>query len=61
MAPFEALYGRRCTSSLVLFEVGYFSLFGLDIVYKSMEKVLMIRDRSKTSYFSWQKSHADNR
>ena len=45
MAPFEALYGRRCRTLLLWDEVGDRQLFGLDLIKESEEKVKMIRDR----------------
>ena len=57
MAPYEALYGRRCRSPIGLFEVGEAALIGLDSVLDVMEKVQLIRDRLKTAQ-SRQKSYA---
>ncbi|WMV37725.1 hypothetical protein MTR67_031110 [Solanum verrucosum] len=39
MVPFEALYGRRCRSSIGWFEVGEFSLLGPEVLYEATEKV----------------------
>ena len=39
MAPFEALYGRRCRTSLLWDEVGDRQLFGPDLIKESEEKV----------------------
>ena len=39
MAPFEALYGRRCRSPVGSFEVGEYSILGPPIIYESIEKV----------------------
>ena len=39
MAPYKALYGRRCRSSVGLFEVGKEALIGQDSVHYDMEKV----------------------
>ena len=49
MAPFEALYGRRCWTPLMWDEVGGRQLFGLDLIKKSEEKVKLIRDRLKVA------------
>ena len=38
MAPFEALYGRRCRSPIGWFEVGEVSLIGPELVHEAMEK-----------------------
>ncbi|KAK4738510.1 hypothetical protein R3W88_002207 [Solanum pinnatisectum] len=39
MAPYEALYGRRCRSPIGWFEVGEAQLIGPDLVHQAMEKV----------------------
>ena len=44
MAPYEALYGRRCRSHVGWFEVGEIVLIGPDSVLYAMEKVQLIRD-----------------
>ncbi|WMV32575.1 hypothetical protein MTR67_025960 [Solanum verrucosum] len=38
MAPYEALYGRRCRSPIGWFEVGEVGLIGPDLVNQAMEK-----------------------
>nr|XP_009788409.1 PREDICTED: uncharacterized protein LOC104236191 [Nicotiana sylvestris] len=58
MAPFEALYGRRCRSLIGWFEVGKAELLGPDLVHHAMEKVKVIQERMKTTQ-SRQKSYAD--
>ena len=60
MAPDETLYGWRCRSPIGWFEVGEPSLLGPDLIYKTLEKVHIIRNRLQMSY-SLQKSYADNR
>ena len=60
MAPFEALYGRRCRTSLMWVEVGDRQLFGIDLIKESEEKVKLIRDRLKVAQ-SRQKSYADSK
>ena len=60
MAPFEALYGRRCRSSFRSFKVGESSILVQEIIHESLEKVMVIRDRLASAY-SRQKSYADNR
>ena len=60
MAPFEALYGRRCRTPLMWDEVGDRQLFGLDLIRDSEEKVELICDRLKISQ-SRQKSYADTK
>ena len=47
MAPFKEIHGRSCRSLAALFEVGEFSLLGIEIFYESMEKVRRIGDRLK--------------
>ena len=47
MAPFEDLYGRRCRSLIGWFEVGEPSLLCPELIYKTLEKVHIIRNRLK--------------
>jgi transposase InsO family protein len=44
MAPFEALYGRRCRTPLNWSEAGEQTLFGPDLVKDAEEKVKVIRE-----------------
>ena len=60
MAPFEALYGRRCRSPIGWFEVGESKLVGPDLIQEAIEKVQLIRERLVTAQ-SRQKSYADQR
>ncbi|XP_060170798.1 uncharacterized protein LOC132601749, partial [Lycium barbarum] len=60
MAPFEALYGRRCRSPIGWFELGEAELLGPDLVHQAMEKVKLIQERLKTAQ-SRQKSYTDVR
>jgi len=60
MAPFEALYGRRCRSPIGWFEVGEHRLVGPDLIQEVVEKVKMIRDHLLTAQ-SRQKSYSDQR
>jgi hypothetical protein len=60
MAPFESLYGRKCTTPLLWNGVGERSLFGPDIIRDAEEKVHLIRDRLKIAQ-SRQKSYADSK
>jgi hypothetical protein len=60
MAPFEALYGRKCTTPLLWNGVGERSLFGPDIIIDAEEKVYLIRDGLKIAQ-SRQKSYADSK
>ena len=59
MAPFEALYRRRCRTPLSWDEVGDRQLFGPDLIKESEHKVKLIRDRFKVAQ-SRQKSYADS-
>nr|XP_009774959.1 PREDICTED: uncharacterized protein LOC104224929 [Nicotiana sylvestris]XP_016436220.1 PREDICTED: uncharacterized protein LOC107762374 [Nicotiana tabacum] len=60
MAPYEALYERRCRSPIGWFEVGETELLGPDLVYQAMEKVNLIQRNLKTAQ-SHQKSYSDVR
>ena len=60
IAPFKALYGRRCRTPLMWDEVGDRQLFGPDLIKESEEKVKLIRDRLKVAQ-SRQKSYADSK
>ena len=60
MAPFEALYRRRCRTPLMWDEVGDRQLFGPDLIKESEEKVNLIRNRLKVAQ-SRQKSYADTK
>ena len=58
MAPYEALYGRKCRSPVCWEEVGERKLAGPELVQITSEKIPIIRDRLRTA-FSRQKSYAD--
>ena len=60
MAPFEALYGRKCRSPIHWDEVGERRDIGPDVIEETTELVVKIRDRMKTAQ-SRQKSYADKR
>ena len=60
MAPFEALYGRKCRSPIHWDEVGKRRDIGPDVIEETAELVVKIRDRMKTAQ-SRQKSYADKR
>ena len=59
MAPFEALYGRKCRSSLCWEEVGERKLLGPKIIQMIFEKINLIYKRLQTAQ-SRQKSYYDN-
>ncbi|GJU71088.1 putative reverse transcriptase domain-containing protein [Tanacetum coccineum] len=42
-SPFEALYGRKCRSPICWAEVGDVQLTGPEIIYKTTEKIVQIR------------------
>ncbi|GAB2297561.1 hypothetical protein Dimus_038481 [Dionaea muscipula] len=60
MAPYEALYGRRCRSPSCWFEVGERQILGPELVEQTSEKISLIRDRLLAAQ-SRQKSYVDNR
>ena len=60
MAPYEALYGRPCRSSVCLTEVGERSTTGPELISDTSVKVELIRKRLLTSQ-SRQKSYDDTR
>jgi hypothetical protein len=49
MAPFDALYGRRCRTPLNWSETGEGTLFSPDVVKDAEEKVQVIRENLKMS------------
>jgi hypothetical protein len=60
MAPFEALYGRKCRTSLYWNQTGESQVFGPEILHEAEKQVQIIRENLKTAQ-SRQKSYADNR
>ena len=60
MAPFKALYGRKCRTPLNWVEPGERRYFGIDFVTKAEEQVCIIQQHMKTAQ-SRQKSYADKR
>nr|AAX96295.1 retrotransposon protein, putative, Ty3-gypsy sub-class [Oryza sativa Japonica Group]ABA91783.1 retrotransposon protein, putative, Ty3-gypsy subclass [Oryza sativa Japonica Group] len=60
MAPFEALYGRKCRTPLFWDQTGERQLFGTEVLTEAEEKVRIIRERLRIAQ-SRQKSYADNR
>jgi hypothetical protein len=58
MAPFEALYGRRCRTPLNWSEAGEQTLFGPDLVKDAEEKVEVITENLKLAQMR-QKSYHD--
>ena len=60
MAPFEALYGRKCTSPLHWDEVGERVLLGPDLVQHAVDKIQLVKQRMKAAQDRY-KSYADQR
>jgi hypothetical protein len=60
MAPFEALYGRRCRTPLNWSQTGERKVFGPDLVSEAEEKIRIIQANLKTAQ-SRQKSYTDIR
>ena len=60
MAPYEALYGRKCRTPVCWDEVGERKLVGPEIVQMTCDKVKVIRKRLQISQDP-QKSYANNR
>src|SRR3954464_7447160 len=58
MAPFEFLYGRKCTTPLLWHGVGERNLFGPELIKEAEEKVKLVKDRLKIAQ-SRQKSYVD--
>ncbi|GKA51398.1 putative reverse transcriptase domain-containing protein [Tanacetum coccineum] len=59
-APFEALYGRKCRSSILWAEIGEGKLIGPELVQETTEKISQIKDRLKAAR-DRQKSYADKK
>jgi hypothetical protein len=60
MAPFEALYGRKCKTPLFWNQTGESQVFGLEILRDVEEQVQTIRQNLKAAQ-SRQKSYVDTR
>ena len=60
MAPFEALYGRKCRTSLNWVEVGERGYFGPEFIKEAREQVTIIRSHVKTAQ-NRQKAYTDKR
>ncbi|GJT26580.1 putative reverse transcriptase domain-containing protein, partial [Tanacetum coccineum] len=58
VAPFKALYGRKCCSPICWAEVGEVQLTGLEIVQETTEKIVQIKQRMQSAR-DRQKSYAD--
>ena len=60
IAPYEALYGRKCRIPICWDEVGERKFLGPEIVQVTIDNVKVIRDKLKIAQ-DRQKSYADNR
>ena len=49
MAPFEALYGKKCRTPSFWTEIGDATLTGPEIVRETTEKIKVIQERLKTA------------
>ena len=58
MAPFEALFGRKCRTPLNWVEPGERRYYGIDFVKEAKEQVLIIQQHMEAAQ-SRQKSYAD--
>ncbi|GKE09124.1 putative reverse transcriptase domain-containing protein [Tanacetum coccineum] len=59
-APYEALYGRKCRSTVCLGEVGDSQFTGPELIHDTTKKIVQIKNRLLTAR-SRQKSYADRR
>ena len=50
IAPFEALYGRRCISPIGWFEVGESSILGPEFFHDALTKVRVIMNTLNIAY-----------
>ncbi|XP_076956148.1 uncharacterized protein LOC143631198 [Bidens hawaiensis] len=60
MTPYEALYGRKCRTPVCWFEIGDNQLSGPEIVQRTTNQVIQIRERLKAAR-DRQNSYADVR
>ncbi|WRX23577.1 Reverse transcriptase domain - like 10 [Theobroma cacao] len=60
MAPYEALYGRKCRTPLCWDEVGERKLVSVELIELTNDKIKVIRERLKVAQ-DRQKSYADKR
>ena len=59
MAPFEALYGRKCRTPLFWNQAGETQVFGPDVLRDAEQQVRVFRDNLRVAQ-SQQKRYADN-
>ena len=60
MAPFEALYGRKCRSLLYWDDVGERVRLGPELVQHAVDKIQVVKQRVKVAHDRY-KSYADQR
>ena len=60
MAPFEALYGKKCSTPLNWVEVGDRGYFGPNFIKEAREQVSVIQSHLKAAQ-NHQKTYADKR
>nr|AAR06321.1 putative integrase [Oryza sativa Japonica Group]ABF97398.1 retrotransposon protein, putative, Ty3-gypsy subclass [Oryza sativa Japonica Group] len=60
MAPYEALYGRKCRTPLLWDQTGERQVYGTDILREAEEKVKIIQERLRIAQCR-HKRYADNR
>jgi len=60
MAPFEALYGRKCRTPLCWSELDEALIIGAELIQETTETIRKIQEHIKTTQ-SRQKSYADKR
>ncbi|KAD4178689.1 hypothetical protein E3N88_27280 [Mikania micrantha] len=60
MAPFEALYGRKCRSPVCWSEIGEVQISGPELIQETTDKIMQIR-KNLLAARSRQKSYADKR
>ncbi|KAI3802153.1 hypothetical protein L1987_30280 [Smallanthus sonchifolius] len=60
MAPFEALYGRKCRSPICWNEIGEAQITGPELIQETSDKIIQIRDNIRVAR-SRQKSYVDKR
>ena len=58
MAPYEALYGRKCRTPLCWTELSEKKIIGPDLIQETEEKAKMIRERLKVATYR-QNSYTD--
>ncbi|GKA62488.1 putative reverse transcriptase domain-containing protein [Tanacetum coccineum] len=59
-APYEALYGRKCRSTVCWAEVGEAQLIGPELIQETTEKIVLIKQRMQAAQ-DQQKSYADRK